>query len=255
MHAASRELEFGPLFDEELRGLVARGTGLRKTALALCVDPGTIRLHATRLELKVPWKARKEGRAKRRFDRDAIRGRWLAAQAEQPGLSRKQLGAFLQAERSWLYRNDRDWLNLNSPLLRIASRSGKRLDWSAIDCRLATELCDAAHRLIRETPPRRITAAALERLLGRPGWIGKRTEKVPRTTKALKEVVETLDEFRLRRVDWAAEELERDGLPVQAWRVRRLAGLPAEVSMRVEEALRAVEHRAAPGLEIGAKCF
>ncbi|MBT3072197.1 TnsD family transposase [Rhodomicrobium sp. Az07] len=232
-----RILEFGPLFDEGFRGLVAGGNGLRETARALCVDPGTIRLHATRLELKVPWKARKEGRAKRRFDRDAIRGRWLAAQAEQPGLSRKQLGAFLQAERSWLYRNDRDWLDLNSPPPSTASRWGKRLDWPTIDCHLAVELRDAAHRLIRETPPQRVSAAALERLLGRPGWIGKRTEKLPRTIEALGQVVETLEDFRLRRVFWAAAALEREGLPVQAWRIRRLAGLPAEVSMRVEEAL------------------
>jgi hypothetical protein len=119
----------------------------------------------------------------------------------------------------------------------------KRADWQAIDGSLAAELRNAACRLKQEQPPQRVTLAALERRLGRPGWIGKRKGKLPQAVAALERAVETLDGFRLRRVFWAAAELERRGLPAQAWRVRRLAGLPVKVSKSVEAALQAIESK------------
>jgi transposase-like protein len=44
-----RILDLGPLFRQRLRQLASEGIGLRATARALCVDPGTVRRHAERL--------------------------------------------------------------------------------------------------------------------------------------------------------------------------------------------------------------
>jgi hypothetical protein len=249
-----RTLKFGPLFEERLRRLAAGGAGLRATARALGVDPHTVRLHAERLSLDVPWKAPKRRKSNGTCDRNAIRGQWLAAQGQHPDLSRKVLAALLASEHAWLYRNDREWLALNSPPPRGSRPSSKRADWPVIDDSLAAELRDAACWLKQEQPPQRVTLAALERRLGRPGWIGKRTSKLPKTAEALERVVETLESFRLRKVHWAAAKLERQGLPAQAWRVRRLAGLPVKASKPVEAALRAIESNGAAGLKAYPEC-
>ncbi len=50
-----RILDLGPLFRQRLCDLVASGQGLRATARALAVDPGTVLRHAERLGLAVPW--------------------------------------------------------------------------------------------------------------------------------------------------------------------------------------------------------
>jgi hypothetical protein len=250
-----RILKLGALFEELLRRQAADGAGLRATARALGVDvdPHTVRLHAARLGLDVPWKAPKPRKANSACDQDAIRGRWLAAQVQQPNLPRKRLASLLAAEHAWLYRNDREWLDVNSPPRRGSSPSNKRPDWLAIDGSLAADLREAAYWLKGEKPPQRVTLAALERRLGRPGWIGKRKGKLQRTVAALKQAVETLDGFRLRRVSWAVSELERLGLPTQAWRARRLAGLPVKVSNSVEAALLAIENGAV-GREAYTEC-
>lgn len=50
-----RIFDLGPLFRQRLRQLVAEGAGLRASARVLGVDPGTVRRHAERLGLNVPW--------------------------------------------------------------------------------------------------------------------------------------------------------------------------------------------------------
>jgi len=89
-------------------------------------------------------------------------------------------------------------------------------------------------------PPRRVTRTELERRLTMPGWLAPRAAKLPATTAMLKRITDTLEDFQARRVRWAAAHLEGQHLPVQAWRVRRLAGLRPQASQDVEIALRAV---------------
>jgi len=50
-----RILDLGPLFRLQLRRLASEQIGLRAAAKELCVDPGTVRRHAERLGLDVPW--------------------------------------------------------------------------------------------------------------------------------------------------------------------------------------------------------
>lgn len=61
------------------------------------------------------------------------------------------------------------------------------------------------------------------------------------TALTLTEEAESIEQFRLRRIAWAAEELGRRNLPLKPWRLRRLAGLPEQTSPTVADALRAYE--------------
>ena len=92
-------------------------------------------------------------------------------------------------------------------------------------------------RLRTATPPQQITRLALERALGQPGWLEKRLNKLPLCVAALAQVTENVEDFQCRRVIWAAEELLEQGLPIQVWRLRRLAGLPDRCTSKVEDLL------------------
>lgn len=237
-----RILDFGPLLDDQIRQKVAEGLGLRAIARCLVIDPGTVRLHAYRLGLKVPWKKLSERTVKTiARDQNSIRARWLEIQQIHRGLSRSQLAQRLPKERAWLYRHDREWLDQHSPTALRKKWSDQRVDWESLDCSIATQLRKAAQEIVREIPPQRVTQAALERKLGLPRWLSKRRAKLPKSINVLVDVAETIDGFRLRRIAWAVSELDRQTLPTRSWRVRRLAGLPPKASPRVEAALAALE--------------
>lgn len=236
-----RILDFGPLLDDQIRQKVSEGLGLRAIARCLAIDPGTVRLHASRRGLNVPWKKLSERTFKTSSrDQNSIRARWLEIQQIHTGLSRSQLAQQLPKERAWLYRHDREWLDQHSPTVLRNKWSDQRVDWGSLDCSIATQLRRAAQEIVREIPPQRVTQAALERKLGLPRWLSKRRTKLPKSINVLVDVAETIDAFRLRRIAWTVSELDRQVLPTRPWRVRRLAGLPPKASPRVEAALAAI---------------
>ncbi|MBF0326211.1 MAG: TniQ family protein [Alphaproteobacteria bacterium] len=193
-----RILDLGPLFRQWLRQLVAEGVGLRATARALGVDPGTVRRHAGRLALNVPW----------------------APLKPRPHVPRSPKAACPKPP-------PRD------PV--------PRRDWPALDGQLCRALRAESERLKALSPPTRVSAALLQHQFGRRDWLASRLPKLPMTTHALAEEAESVEQFRLRRITWAAEELVRRNLPLKSWRLRRLAGLPEQASPQVEAALKAYE--------------
>lgn len=119
--------------------------------------------------------------------------------------------------------------------------SSRELDWPALDQQMAAAVRDIADGIRAACPLKRVSAAEIQRRLGKPGWISRRQRKLPLTVQTLNGVCETVEQFQLRRVAWAAVELVEHGLPVRAWRVRKLAGLGASTSKAVEAALAAIE--------------
>lgn len=70
------------------------------------------------------------------------------------------------------------------------------------------------------------------------GIVKKHSQKVPLTTAFIQQVVETLEEFQIRRVKYVAEELRRDKELVLQWRIIRKAGLRPSFSEAVAQEIR-----------------
>jgi hypothetical protein len=239
-HSRMRILNLGPFFDARLRELVAEAASLRGTARALAVDAKTVLRQAKRLGLTVPWKLPAEAPQMAQIERDDVRTRWSFAHTKAPELSRKQLRSHLPAEYAWLYRHDQPWLRRQPPLPCHSAAPTIRRDWPTLDAATAAKLSDAAVALRATTPPVPVTRAALQRALGRPDWIDRRRRQLPLAATTLGKLVESLGDFQKRRIAWVAEELRHRNQPVLAWRVRRLAGLPKEMSADAATALQAV---------------
>lgn len=229
---------FAPEFESRLRDLVHGGLGLRACAHALDVDPKTVVRHAERLGIPTRWRTQFRLRnPEKESPRAAIRQHWLAIQGDAPALGRKALAARLPAEHAWLYRNDREWLDANSPAAKPRSPRAARRDWNAIDRKLAAEIRRVAVVILSLSPPVRVSQAELERRLDQRGWIDKRRGKLPRTVAAVKAVAESIEVFRIRRISWARAVLERTSRPAPVWKIRRLAGIPSRAPGAVESAL------------------
>ncbi|MGC9217115.1 TnsD family Tn7-like transposition protein [Acidithiobacillus sp.] len=239
-----RILNLSSLFESRLRELVATGTSLRGTARALHVDTRTVLRYVTRLGLTTPWKALPEQIKLPPIDGMAMRAQWSRAYASEPNLTRKELRARMPAVYMWLYRHDRGWLTSQPPLPAPSKRNRARINWAGVDSKTAEFLRGEAEKLLTYAPPVPVTRAALERVLGRRGWLEKRLHKLPLCATILDEVTETEEAFQCRRVAWADAQLRHRGLPVQVWRLRRLAGLPEHCAIAVEAALWRAQSRA-----------
>jgi hypothetical protein len=230
-------LNLGSIFEERLRGLVSSGSSLRGIAHELHVDPKTVLRYVALLRLKTPWKGRPARNRKSLIEREEMRAAWTGGRAAAPDLTRQQIRRRIPAVYAWLYRNDRDWLNLQLPSASRHKPNKPLLDWRTIDLETEQKLRQGAAQLLKITPPQQITRLALERALGRPGWVEKRLRKLPRCAAALSEVTESVEEFQCRRAIWAAQELRAQDLPIQVWRLRRLAGLADQCTEKVERLL------------------
>jgi hypothetical protein len=86
-----------------------------------------------------------------------------------------------------------------------------------------------ADQFVRNTlPPIRVTAAAIERHLGRRGWLRYRRNKLPLANAALDEAAEPVRSFQCRRLRWAVDVLVVGDEPPTVWRALKIAGLRSD---------------------------
>lgn len=112
--------------------------------------------------------------------------------------------------------------------------SGSDMDWHAIDREYSIALRKRAYRMERLSPPVRVTAASLEKQLNGRDWLAKRIEKLPISALAMSEIVESVDEFRARRMRWHIRNC-LDRAEDDPWIVMRGAGLPPRYITRVRK--------------------
>jgi hypothetical protein len=56
----------------------------------------------------------------------------------------------------------------------------------------------------------------------------KHLNKIPLTKKYLESVVEEVEDYQIRRIKWAVEQLESQGQEVKGWKIVEIAGLRAD---------------------------
>jgi len=199
-----RFLRYGPLLKPELRRLVSSGSGLRETARILKLDPKTVVHVAHELGIPTPWTLR-------------------------PSC----LGITRPAEVS---------LPQKDPEVRAAPPTNRKIrkarcDWTLIDQSLVRRFMTLAKVLREKNPPVRITLAELERGNGNRGWFSKRRNRLPLTSRFLETIVESVEQFQLRRIHWAIAETQSGGGPIRAWKIMLKAGLRSDSLPMIEAIL------------------
>ncbi|MEK3997138.1 TnsD family Tn7-like transposition protein [Psychrobacillus sp. FSL W7-1493] len=149
------------------------------------------------------------------------RNEWIFIKNEQPSPLRKSL-------YNWLYKHDRNWLMQNKPN-NMNQRSNKnRVDWNYRDENMAMLVRETANQLIT-IRQLRITKAEIGRRIGYLSLIEKQLEKLPKTKRELERVVETTEQFQIRRIDLSIEELMRNNEILKVWKIAKKAGLRTDV--------------------------
>lgn len=220
---------FGKVWERKLKKLLAeKRVSLREAARQLKADTKTIIRHAERLKLievkakhLLDNKSQVESPDKQKEFRDI----WLEERRESPSLSKTELRRKMPDVYMRLYRNDRQWLERNSPQKRQVVYENQRVDWAERDEQILINSKTAVQILRQKVPPVRITIGSVGKLLGLRALLEKHLDKLPNTKFFLVSQTETVEDFQIPRIRWAAYKLSLNGEVVKEWQVIRLAGI------------------------------
>ena len=162
-------------------------------------------------------------------------------QQKNPELSKTEIRKLAPDVYAWLYRHDkpdgmaslRIWLNNHSPKLQKPKSPVNRVDWNARDKKNLAQAKSSVEQLLQKDKPVGITVGRVGSSLGLKGLFDKHLDKLPRTKAYLASIVETVEDFQIRRVEWAIAELDRRGEEVMTWKILRLVCLRPDCSDKI----------------------
>lgn len=233
----TRIMDFGFLWKKELQSLLNDRLSYREIARRLGVDTNTIIKYE-----KIITNTKSESKKEVHKDNDLVnerRSEWLQLQRNYPDFSKTQLRENNPALYAYLYRNDRDWLNSNSPKRRKVEPINNRINWLKRD----KEILERVQKVAREIrdigdKPVRITVKTLGDGIGERALLEKHLDKMPETKVFIEQVSESQQDFRLRRVKYVINEMKEKGEVIKEWKVLRRAAIKKEFHEEVLEVLK-----------------
>ncbi len=181
---------------------------------------------------------------------DIHRQKWLEARHLYPEASRTMLQDKFPVSYRWLKENDYEWFNAHLPdSLRVFNQKGRlQVDWENRDKQLASAVRKSALDL-KNAPLRPIwlTKTAITTKIGIRKLVSVSKDKLPLTLKVLDEVVETHEEYAIRRLGWVTQRFQQENVCPPRWLLLLRASLkPATVALprvtaAIEEALKTLE--------------
>jgi hypothetical protein len=229
-----RMISFGQIWEAKLKRLW-KGPSLSVSEMGrkLGVDPLTIRRHAARIGLSLSRSNEKLKPLNRATQlkggavsaawekkRHRCRSKWLSAMKQKRGITLKALRRKLPREYSWLQQNDSEWLDVYKLRPQRRNLSTTNVDWKKRDAEYAVAVRAAAARL-KESPgrPVQVTRTAIARAVGAITLLRQKLHKMPLTAQILASVVETREQYAVRRVWWAASLYCQDDVLPKEWQL------------------------------------
>jgi hypothetical protein len=228
---------------------------LMEMAKRLGADSQSVKYHAARLNLSYP----RPGPTARQIQKTVApaleskevepaklaeyRYEWLEVLQNNPGAGRSELSEQHRRVHSWLSFYDREWLYDHLPPLKSRPPVLAQIDWQQRDTEISIAVRHAAEQL-RNKPgkPERLTKTAIASNSGYLALIQKQLNKLPLTSETLIEVIETTEEFAVRRIYWVAERYRQEGICPKAWQIIRETGIKPYIAEmpQVKEAIASV---------------
>ncbi|CAH1057605.1 TnsD family Tn7-like transposition protein [Paenibacillus pseudetheri] len=124
------------------------------------------------------------------------------------------------------------------------SRSGKehqkkspaRVNWQERDQAMSVKVFAAVTKILDEAKPTRITKSEIVKRGQLHSSIIYYPSKLPDTKLVLSQVIESLEEFQMRRIDWALKQL-KDCNELKKWKVLKLAAITSKCTEQVRNYL------------------
>lgn len=169
---------------------------------------------------------------------DKCREEWLDLIDKNPGMYKREIMKLNYPLYTKLYRYDHKWLMENSPKI-VPQGNTKVVDWETRDKTILKSAKEAVKKMFDgNIKPTRVTINSVGKKTGWFAWLEKHPDKLPLSIAYMRRVSESTVDFQVRRVKWAAREINHQGISVIRWKIERIAGLPAVYSPEVGTAIR-----------------
>jgi hypothetical protein len=235
-------IDYGWKWHETLEELLRAKTSINKTAKILQCDTRTVVKIGISLGIfppeqnpkHRPYIPKETNPDKISFteQQNHYRQRWTALTAAYPGAARNELLLMDSKCYEWLRSNDKKWYEEHSPPSKKS-----RVDWSKRDdeyLKLITGVVDE----IKISPgrPKQITILAVSKRTGIGGKLYERLSsgRLPKTQAFLNENLETLEQWRKRKILWAVQTLLEQGR-LNLKNVKKIVGISALELKQLQE--------------------
>ena len=164
---------------------------------------------------------------------------WLQLQELYPNHSKTELRKMQPAVYTYLYRYDRNWLEINSPKPASRKAINKRVNWEQRDEELLKKVKKATADLLARTENlRRITIKALGDETGELALLEQQLHNLPNTKFYIESVKETETVFRKRRIQLVIDRMKEKDETISLWKVIREAGIKSHNTCEVKEMIK-----------------
>lgn len=154
--------------------------------------------------IAVPKTDTKECIAKKRKE---MRSEWRKLRKDHPDYGTQQLTEIKPRIYSWLYKHDRIWLKKNKPAKVSKAPNWTKEDLKRVDAEISSKLPNAATTLKAEIGvPRRVTPAAMLKVITKYRFACSRKADLPITWKTAQQLAETDEEWDRRRQLYYSQE-------------------------------------------------
>lgn len=231
--------EFGLVWKRRLEELYSKNLSFREIARQLNVDTNTvIKYSCNNICTKDKEGVKLNVLTNNDVNKERYRKNWLQLQQSNNNLNKTQLRHLDKSTYIWLYRHDKKWLDKNSPGNKSNININKRIDWNQRDIEILDIVKSVVNEMLRRYErPERVTVSRIGKKTGLQALLEKHIDKLPETQKYLNSVVEDVEAFQIRRVKWAAEELNSKGKIPLKWSILRKAGIRQNCSINVQNAI------------------
>jgi len=171
------------------------------------------------------------------------RSRWRSLMEQNPKITLKMLRSKLPREYAWLLQNDTEWLRVNRPPTKRHCVSTSGVDWKERDAEYAIAIKAAALQLKNAAGrPIQVTKTAIGRVVGAITMLRQRLHKMPLTAQVLTSIVETREQYAVRRIWWTAELYCKEGICASVWQLIGRANVyKLRKSLEVQRAIEAAK--------------
>jgi|GEM_PF-1586242 len=218
------------LWYAKIKDLVSDGKSIREISKEINSSTKTIKKVLEELKISPSYKWNGGGKyVKKKYKeteefiekREEKRSKWIEILESNPDKSNSKLREIDSSTYRWLSKYDIEWLRNNSSKVKMTNYT---VNWEERDKELLSKV-EKVIEDMKKGKPERITWTSIGKRLGICGWLLKRKDKLPLTKKFIESKLETLDEFHIRKIKWAIEELNKQGKEITFWNIVEVSGV------------------------------
>ncbi|KEH96794.1 hypothetical protein Z962_05920 [Clostridium botulinum C/D str. BKT12695] len=231
--------KFGEVWENKLREyLKEKKYGLRELARLMHCDPKTILKFDVLLGTNYFERHDNTIKTKEKVvDSDIgtiYKEHILNTRVTNPTATRTEIRNMCKKEYMYLYRKDKKWLEDNLPLKTKSINHNKKVDWDKRDIELVALIKVKYKELLNKDVPIRITKSSIGKSTGMLTTLEKNINKLPKTKKYLNQIIETVEEFQIRRCKKIIDTTYEKDECIKLWEIQRSGGIRSKQFKKIK---------------------